>query len=324
MEGVEEWRECPRFPGLSASSLGRVKLPSGKVASGGRERDGSLRAQWTANGRRFSQFQHGLIADAFLGPRPDRYEVWHVDGDKSNNRPHNLRYLSRAENNKATAAAGRAMHGEKHVDAKLSEADAKFILEHYTPGGKRGPVAHPFGIKALTRRFGVTPETIYRLVRGETWAHLITERVAMNARLHRESDGRAVGAPGRHSVESPIHDTLGKDLGTALTSVERRERGLFPETSGTFVRPILAEKLGERWHGDVFKALVAALQSAQISVANERVGRYGPDLYTTCETPKLFEIKTDAEPASVQQGGRTTVHLRKNSRPRAPKNSGAS
>jgi hypothetical protein len=41
---------------------------------------------------------HQLVAEAFLGPRPDGYVVYHIDEDATNNVPDNLKYTTRAEN----------------------------------------------------------------------------------------------------------------------------------------------------------------------------------------------------------------------------------
>ena len=41
---------------------------------------------------------HGLIARAFLGPRPNNYDVDHINGDSSNNAPSNLRYVTHSQN----------------------------------------------------------------------------------------------------------------------------------------------------------------------------------------------------------------------------------
>lgn len=41
---------------------------------------------------------HDLIARAFLGSRPDNYDVDHINGNRADNRPSNLRYVTRSQN----------------------------------------------------------------------------------------------------------------------------------------------------------------------------------------------------------------------------------
>lgn len=44
------------------------------------------------------RYVHQLIAEAFIGPRPDGYVVDHVNRVKGDNRPSNLRYITQAQN----------------------------------------------------------------------------------------------------------------------------------------------------------------------------------------------------------------------------------
>ena len=52
--------------------------------------------QHTINSRSFKI--HELIARGFLGSRPRNHDVDHIDGDKLNNAPSNLRYVTRSQN----------------------------------------------------------------------------------------------------------------------------------------------------------------------------------------------------------------------------------
>lgn len=67
---------------------------------------------------------HRLVCMAFHGlPPTPRYQVRHLDGDTSNNKPTNLRWGTPGENWADRRAHGTASVGEKHWAAKLTDEE---------------------------------------------------------------------------------------------------------------------------------------------------------------------------------------------------------
>ena len=65
------------------------------------------------NARRRLVEVHLLVAEAFIGPRPDGAVVRHLDGDRKNNSVKNLAYGTVSENNLDTVAHGRHRNARK-------------------------------------------------------------------------------------------------------------------------------------------------------------------------------------------------------------------
>lgn len=106
---------------------------------------------------------HRFVALAFLGPPPTpKHEVAHNDGDLLNNRPDNLRWATRKENEADKVKHGTnrrpSWRGAEHPRTHLTDADVAYIR---TAG---------ISSTVLGRQFKVHPSTICRIVRGATWA----------------------------------------------------------------------------------------------------------------------------------------------------------
>lgn len=156
--GMSTLRPLPSNGRYLVSSSGEVTGPRGHVLRPWLSTDGYRTVSVAGRHR----LVHRLVAEAYIGASAE--EVDHIDGDRTNNSLTNLRYLSHAENVRASAAAGRLMRGEAHVSAKLDEREARAILTAYWRGEG--------GYKRLASRFNRPVMVVRRLVTGETWKHL--------------------------------------------------------------------------------------------------------------------------------------------------------
>lgn len=101
---VEEWREV--FDGnYEVSSAGRMRRATpgrgthaGRLLAPIRMAIGYLKVHPVVNGKNVQTYLHHIVALAFLGPKPDGYEVNHIDGDKGNAEASNLEYVTHLEN----------------------------------------------------------------------------------------------------------------------------------------------------------------------------------------------------------------------------------
>lgn len=105
----EQWKPISGYEGLyEVSNLGRVKsfdhidkigrLHKGRVLKPAKDGGGYPFVNLFKNGVSSQKKVHQLVAEAFLGKRPNGYEVNHIDENKSNNSCDNLEYVTRHDN----------------------------------------------------------------------------------------------------------------------------------------------------------------------------------------------------------------------------------
>lgn len=115
---AEVWRPVPFALGYEVSNLGRVRswrphhdLPTphllAPVTTTYKQRIPYARVDLRLGGRERKTVRvHSLVAQVFLGPRPDGMHVRHLDGNSLNNVVSNLAYGTASENSRDTVRHG--------------------------------------------------------------------------------------------------------------------------------------------------------------------------------------------------------------------------
>jgi hypothetical protein len=151
------------------SWTGREVQYRGRKLKSGKDKLGYNRVVLSKEGKVKSYLVSHLIALAFIGSRPVGMDVCHNDGNSSNDRLENLRYDSRTNNlldmNKhRTSNAFRPMPcGEASGTHKLSSEDVISIRRQYK---------NAIPVSAIRKLYDVCECTIYRAIKGTTWAKL--------------------------------------------------------------------------------------------------------------------------------------------------------
>jgi hypothetical protein len=161
-EGVYEVSDDHRIRRTGAGKGIRV----GRVLMQHEVKGGYRIVQLWKGGKPSTRLVHVLVATAFIGPVPDGQEVNHKDGDKRNNAPENLEYVTRSDNLKHAYRTGLMRRGEEHQYAKL-DAESVAVIRRENRNG--------VGYRPLARRFGVSRRAIQQVIKGISWAHIPEE-----------------------------------------------------------------------------------------------------------------------------------------------------
>jgi hypothetical protein len=164
---IEKWQKLDNFSRYLFSDMGRIKALMWKgsniekimtpALSGGYYKTMLVRD----DGKYVTRNIHKWIAECFLGPCPDGYEVNHINGIKTDNRIVNLEYTTRSGNiihaYKLNLLSRKV--GEKNGMAKLTNEQVAEIREYVANCGKRY-----YGRKELAKKYGVSECTIKEVV----------------------------------------------------------------------------------------------------------------------------------------------------------------
>lgn len=164
---MEIWKDIPSVKGLyQASNLGRIKSLRRKTAkilkpteSKVRKKKGYFNVEILGK----TQNIHKLIAEAFI-PNPNNFnQINHIDGDKHNNKAENLEWCTNKENHSKAGKMGLKARGERQGLSKLTDADVYTIKLTYPQ----------MSLSQLAKKFNVSKSTIWYIVSGKTWKHII-------------------------------------------------------------------------------------------------------------------------------------------------------
>jgi len=171
----EIWKDVPGYEGLyQASSFGRIrsvdrfitmKNGAGRFTKGkmlkprAGKGDGRLAVVLYKNGVRKGFNVHSLIAESFLGTRPEGYFICHCDGNNQNNNIENLRYDTSSQN-----GIDIYRHGGKAPLGVLTLEDVVEI--------RNKKVATKCTNRKLAEEYNVSPTTICDVLKRKTFSWL--------------------------------------------------------------------------------------------------------------------------------------------------------
>ena len=172
MSDSEEWAPIPGFEEhYEASTEGRIRSlwcsmgqrSSPRNLSPTEADNGYLKVDLHKDGSHNYLYVHQVIARTFLGKCPDGLEVNHIDGDKQNNSPHNLQYVTPHENSQHAAENGllNPPSGHDHWKSKLSRSEVKEVREKYA--------SEDISQSDLAEEYGVDQATISNVVNFKTY-----------------------------------------------------------------------------------------------------------------------------------------------------------
>lgn len=173
----EVWKDIPGYEGFyMVSNVGRVKTLNRQVLN---ERYGQqilitrpekilslsiskkqkgysvVTLHINKKGKQF--FVHRLVAEAFIGPRPEGLFVNHIDGDKLNNTPTNLEYVTVSENLLHAFKAGLNTSRKRTKRCSLTDEQVREVRSLHKQG---------LGPTEIGRRIGYKPSRVSDIIKG--------------------------------------------------------------------------------------------------------------------------------------------------------------
>ncbi len=167
------WKDIPGYEGAyEISDAGTIRRSSGssgtykgRVLHPGLTVWGYRQAHLSLDGKVTPHSVHSLVMLTFVGPRPEGYEINHINGDKQDNRIENLQYVTKSQNRLHAFEIGlQDTLGEHNSQNKLTAIQVLQIREMCATG--------KYLHRELADIFNVTRRTIGDIVQRRSWKHI--------------------------------------------------------------------------------------------------------------------------------------------------------
>jgi hypothetical protein len=201
----EEWRNIAEFQDYyQVSNLGRIRRIHqnnrttstfiGKILAPSFLRKYLSVSPSMPSKQRKRIYVHKIVATAFIGVRPEGYEINHKDTVKTNNRASNLEYVTPKGNMQHASKMGLMAAGERHYSHLHPEKTARGMRHGWNTKPESKPFGEKGGLAKLTNNqvieirlryaaggtsckklgnaYGVDAATIHRIIIRKTWTHI--------------------------------------------------------------------------------------------------------------------------------------------------------
>jgi hypothetical protein len=170
---MPEWRIIPGVEAYEASNEGQIRrIGRTRIRKQILTWNGYLKIGIIVDGKSRTLLVNRLVCAAFHGPPPEGdVHAAHEDGDKCNNRPSNLSWKTRKENEADKIRHGRTIRGNRHPGRKMSAERVQEIRARHAalPRGPSGWCVKKGMTRALAAEFGIHQYTLHQIIRGDTW-----------------------------------------------------------------------------------------------------------------------------------------------------------
>lgn len=150
---MKEWN------GYVVQEDGTIFNKDGSVKALKENYKGYLFSNFYYDGYSKTKLAHQIVAEAYFGECPEGYEIDHIDNNRRNNSVHNLRYVTKSENNQKSYDSGnRDVSGERNANAKYTREQLQLVYDMLKQGYSYGKIS---------KRTQVNKGTVAKVAKGK-------------------------------------------------------------------------------------------------------------------------------------------------------------